>query len=312
MRKESTPKRSRMQFGIRSLLLLFVAVALILVGVVLPYQRKRAQERAVNRIGCEATWTDGAVTRIEFSVPRQPGPGAKLDQLLTETKQLPSLLAVSLEYAFVTDKGLEALAKHSRIHELTLGGHFYFSPSLDLQDYYPNGDYFNRGSLKSPTVIQAIKNDAWNHVTLLRNCEITDDGMHHIVAMKSLKRLSLHNAAISNTGLEVLSSHPGLEELDLRLTLVDDSGMQFLPQFAALKKLDLGNNRRITSAGTTQLKKMDRLEYLRVPYQLDDAGLKELESLTGLKQIDIADCGNLTERAITEFSNAIPDCKIIR
>ncbi len=301
-----------MQFGIRSLLLLCAAVALILIGVVIPYQRKRAQERAVDRIGCQASWTDSEVTKIEFTVPVVPGPGDKIDQLLSETKQLPGLLAVSLEYAFVTDKGLEALANNSQIQNLTLGGHFYFSPSLDLQDYYPNGDYFNRGSLKSPTVIQAIKNDAWNHVTLLCNCEITDDGMYHIVAMKSLKKLSLHNTAVSNAGLEILSSHPGLEELDLRLTLVDDLGMRFLPQFASLKRLDLGNNRRITSTATTQLKKMDKLKYLRVPYQLDDAGLKELESLAGLKEIDIVDCRNLTERAITEFSNAIPQCKIVR
>ena len=298
----------RPRFGLRGLLVVFVLFGIFLVLVAIPYERRRRQRLALERIGdvVTAEWEGSQVVALTFQ-PGQRRPLTNLDGKLPELKHLPYVRRMSLELCRVSDAGLEHLQRLPQLEKLTFGGTFHLSEFLDVADYL-HGTW--RGlDLATPAGLRAVQNDAGIGLLILRNADVSDDGMQHVAKLNNLRILSLHNTGVSDEGLKELAALPHLEELDLRLSLVSDEGIKHLLEFPALAKLDLGNNRRLSGACLPTVARLEHLTELRLPYATIDDDLPHLHSMQNLRVLDLTE-RQVSDEAVEALQKHLPQCKI--
>ena len=92
---------------------------------------------------------------------------------------------------------------------------------------------------------------------------------------------------------------------------ISDAGLADIKGLTKLKVLNLGGT-NITDAGLVHLVGLTKLETLNLGgTQISDAGLVHLKGLTNLEKLDLAGA-KVTSAGVTEFRQALPDCKIIK
>jgi len=167
----------------------------------------------------------------------------------------------------------------------------------------------------------------------------TDDGLHHLAGLTSLREMYLHSVNVRGPGLAHLAKLPSLRYLDFKgnncgdagpahlksarslrkLVLgwsqITDAGLAHLSHLAELEELDLHKN-PITNDGLTHLKSMRSLKELNLSgTQVTEGGLvhlkeiKSLESLTGLSVSDkgLADLSELSKLRCLRIGGTITD-----
>ncbi len=190
--------RRRFQFGIRSLLVLTVVIAIMCGWLTTENRRAQKQGQAVAWIRSvggsvgydwEISASDPPLQREQQPEP-QPLRNLLTDEFFGDVLYLhfgdrldPWLYAIPQPFAEVTDAGL----KH--IEDL---------PRLE-----------------------------WLH---LDDTQVTDAGLEHLAALVQLRHLSLNGTRITDAGLKSLHGLPQLHEMYLVRTLVTDAGVRELKQ----------------------------------------------------------------------------------
>ena len=200
--------RSRFQFGIRSLLVLVVVVAIPFSWLAVEMKAAKMQWEVVGEIekgGCGIVQYDYEFDASDEYMPggEPPGPswlrnllgddflshvrhvgrGPGSDATWAHFKELPQLSELNLNYTNVTDAELEHLRGLPHLQRLYLDG-----------------------------------------------TRVTDAGLKHLNGLTQLRELNLGSTQITDVGLEYLKGLIQLEQLDLRVTHVTNEGVKKLQQ----------------------------------------------------------------------------------
>lgn len=132
----------------------------------------------------------------------------------------------------------------------------------------------------------------------LRDTQVTDDELGRIVvALPTLRTLSLEYTPVTDAGLVHLKRLPNLQSLDLSQNdhPFTDAGIQHLAGMVTLESLDLEGS-QITDVGMKNLRGLHRLRDLWLFGVFTDSGLENIEGLTSITQLwvsspNISDAG---------------------
>jgi hypothetical protein len=133
---------------------------------------------------------------------------------------------------------------------------------------------------------------------------ITEDGLGELLALKSLRLLSLNEMKITDKGLETVVKIESLEALFVSSTAVTDAGLNKLIGLKKLRWLGLDQT-KIGDEGIKILAKIESLERLNlVGTKVTDAGVKTLSACKKLKVL------TLQSTAITDA--CVPDLATLK
>jgi len=138
---------------------------------------------------------------------------------------------------------------------------------------------------------------------------LTDAGLNHIAAAKSLRELDVSKTAVTDRGLASLASLAALEQLFLTDTAASDAGVRELRRLERLSHLSLAGT-KVTASTIDDLAQMPALRWLslaRLP--LDDAGIARLSRSSQLVELSVEGT-SLTDAGLEELRDALPNCKI--
>ena len=149
---------------------------------------------------------------------------------------------------------------------------------------------------------------------ILANTATTDAHLSHLGHVPGLEYLDLSGTQVTDAGLKAIANLPMLSHLVLARTGITDVGLKEISPLR-LRTLQLGGT-KITDAGLASL--CDRYGvggYLREldirNMAISDAALTHLKRLTRLESLRV-DGTRITERGMGELRAAIPGCKIIQ
>jgi hypothetical protein len=228
--------RRRFQYGLRSLMLLVVAVAVECSWVSVRMERARKQKEAVEAIRRLGGTTEYSYQRAATPDAAPPGP-SWLRRFLGDDF-FADVAVVSLDHTKVTDGGLESIGALPHLQQLYL----YDTRITDAG-------------------VERIKRLTQLRRLWLGNTQVTDVGLKHLTGLTKLIELSLLRARITDAGLEHLGGLTQLPNLYLDDTPITDAGLKHLERLFQLEKLYLDNT-QITDAGLEHLKGLTRLRCL--------------------------------------------------
>lgn len=166
-----------------------------------------------------------------------------------------------------------------------------FYPAYYLRDWLPR-DYFDD------------VDDVW-----LDYCNVADDVLVDLRALKDLQFLRLAGNPITDTALSHVRGLTRLKELYLDDCPITDAGLANLRELTQLEHLDLRNT-DITDAGMIHLRELTSLEALALDdTQITDAGLGYLEGLEHLQHLGLRGTG-ATEASVLRLRQALPNVTI--
>ena len=243
--------RWRFQFGIRTLLLMTVAVAVPCSWMTVEMKRAREQQSARTAF---RRFPGGVIYDYEFSEPRTKSPAPNwlcrllgddffahvatvclgcnkrfTDADMAYVESLPRLKRLTLGNANVTDVGLQHLAVLTELEHLTLA-------SSQVDD----------DGLEYLTGLTQL------HILGLSYTKVTDAGLKHINRLSKLETLYLGKTKVSDAGLKHLKGLDKLKTLDLRETQVTDAGLEDLKGLTQLTSLVVYGT-QVTSVGVAKL-----------------------------------------------------------
>jgi hypothetical protein len=123
----------------------------------------------------------------------------------------------------------------------------------------------------------------------LGHSRVTDGGLAQLEGLDRLQTLSLESTQITDEGLKYLQRFPNLEDVSVLDTRITDAGLAQLAGLCKLQRLDLGGT-TITDAGLVHLRSLERLEDLSLNgTKIGDAGLVHLTNLQRLRELRLID-----------------------
>lgn len=294
--------RWRFQFGIRSLLVLVVVVAIPFSWVAVKLQQAKRQREGIaiiNDLGGyvrqQARQPDWwlalhrlfpdvvfeAASYVEFKPKSSTVSDADLDGIV---KLLPHIDILFLASTNVTDAGLDTLNGLHNLQWLSLNdtkvtdvGLEHLNRLTQLKVLYLNGTHVTDVGLE-----HLKGHHLWG--LHLNGTQITDVGLGYLKGHR-LTSLELNDTRITDAGLEYLKGQDKLQLLHLNHTTISDSGLEHLKELTALCRLELCKT-QITDAGLKHLKGLKRLGWLWLnDTKVGNAGLEHLKSLTELQEL---------------------------
>ena len=305
--------RRRFQFGILSLLLLTVVVAVPCSWLTVAREHAERQREAV----AEIKKVGGTVSYDYQHGPcgypigcAQPPAPLWLRSLLGDDL-FTDVTGVSFITSTVDDAGLECLKGLPRIRSLWLtgakvsnGGVQHLNGLTDLLElYFDDTAIDDVGFTRLRGLSQLQYLGASN--------KVSDAGLQHLVAFPQLRGLRLDYGRVSDAGLKHLQRLPQLRLLGLMDTKVSDAGLEHLGGFTQLESLFLDRT-KITDAGLLHLGGLFRLQWLTLgDTKIGDAGLEHLKGLTQLQRLCLRGT-KVTDAGVRDLQNALPMVKIER
>jgi Leucine-rich repeat (LRR) protein len=269
--------------------------------------------------------TDGqALLRIS-------GPDGKLPAGRFRLKSI-GLRGVELPPPGLVDTTLDGLRRVTDLHELTLVSSSITDAGLEKLTTFPGllnleylaleGPKFGNGGLAHLKRFPKLN-------TIAVYGPVTGEGLTHLKAIPTLKRLLVSSADITDSDLAVLREW-SLENLDLagpKLTSaaaphlaelgrlkwlflqfpLEDADLRFLEKQTELTRLRL--TLRSTGDGLRVLGNMKKLQYLYLGGPITDAGLEHLAALKSLTGIRLT-MTKVTAAGVEKLQKALPKCKI--
>ena len=214
--------RRRFEFGLSSLFLLIVVVAIPCSWLAVKMQRARRQREpveAIQKAGGRVGYDWGNVK------PKSSAP-VWLRRLVGEDF-FADVYSVSLKDTGVGDKDLEHLTGTPHLYMLVLSGTQITDAGLQH--------------------LKGMKNLWWLY---LSDTQVTDGGLEYLKGMTSLQQLYLSGTQITDAGLERLTGLIDLAVLDVSDTQVTGTGLEYLKGMIAFQLLDLSGT-QVTDAGLT-------------------------------------------------------------
>lgn len=141
--------------------------------------------------------------------------------------------------------------------------------------------------------------------------DVTDAGIIHLANLSDLEKIAITNSRIGDDSLGLLGSRPKMQAMLLQFNQFSDNGLARLKGCDHLRTLSLGfGSTNITDAGMLFLGHLTKLEELDLQGTgVTDAGLGHLEGLKSLKQLNIF--GTRVDDT-SRFRKALPKCRVIR
>ena len=132
----------------------------------------------------------------------------------------------------------------------------------------------------------------------LFECQVTNQGMRHLVALKKLKSLQLMDTEVEDAGLSFVGQLTALEELSIPLEQLTDKGLRHLSNLRKLKKLDLRFT-EVTPKGFEVLRNFRHLEELNLAMtRMNDAALEHIAGCQELQILDLDGCESVTSAGL--------------
>ncbi len=300
--------RWRLQFSIRSMLVLTVAVAVPCSWLAVEMKKAREQHDAVEEIGDSAGWVgydfeeDSAPTLAE---PRGPAwlrnllggdffnnvvdaglDGPDTDAQMKHLKGLPQLHKLDLGGPQITDAGLKHLAGLTHLQVLGLDHDTQISDAgwqclggLNQLQELRVGPRLTDAGLKHLAGLTQLQ------VLVLDDTQISDVGLQRLGGLNQLQELRVCGTIVTGAGLKHLTGLSQLRKLDLSYSQVTDAGLEHAEGLKQLEELDIGDT-RVTDAGLQHLKGLNHLSVLGLSCtQVTDSGLVQLAGLTQLQRL---------------------------
>ncbi len=224
--------RWRFQFGVRSLVVLVVAVAVPCSWLTVKLREAERQRKAVEAIG-KAGWAVMYEYQLDETgvviLEREGEPPLPAWLPLGEDLFFDVLAVVGYDFTEVGDIALENVKGLKKLKGLSLSDTQITDTGLVHLD-----------GLTDLTSLE------------LADTEITDAGLVHLKRLKKLRVLSLYRAPVTDAGLKHLKGLPNLELLELSGTQVSDAGLENLKELTKLKRLYLSNT-HVTAQGINKL-----------------------------------------------------------
>jgi hypothetical protein len=277
--------RWRFPFGIRSLLVLVIAVVIPCGWLAMRMEQAKKQREAVEGIKKVGGWVwydyqiDTSFSWLREAEPSERSWLRKLvgddffedvvcagvfwDDGMQYLTGLPELKSLNLGSTQVTDTGLEHLRGLTQLRQLSVSSTGLTDTGMEHLAGLSQLEWLNLGGT-----------------------QITDEGLEHLEGLSQLKTLALYDTQITDAGLVHLQGLSQLQALNLAYIGITDAGLKDLEALAQLEELDL------TFAGVT------------------DAGLASLRGLTNLRRLDLRST-KVTYDGVRNLQQALPNCTIL-
>jgi hypothetical protein len=281
--------RWHFQFGIRTLLVLTVAVAMPFSW--LAEEMKKANEQkaavaAIEKLDGNVTycWEDGKDV-MELANAQPPGP-VWLRNLLGDAFFTKVVRAIFYTDTNVTDEGLANIARLPQLQDAKI-------ESTQVTDA-------GLAHLARLTELQRVSLD---------NTQVTDEGLAQLAGLTELRELWLDSTRVTDAGLAHLAKLTRLERLLLFDTQVADAGLAHLAGLQQLRELTLAQT-QVTDAGLAHIARLTRLKDLSLDdTKITDAGLSHLAGLTQLQDLGLGGT-KVTKAGVRKLERALPRCHI--
>ena len=255
----------RFQFGIRSLLVLVVAVAIPcswLAGEMRKAKRQNVVVEEIKNLGGRVAYDwEGLDHNGVVPVHPQPPEPAWLRNLVGDDF-FAEVETLWLDHTTVSDAGLESLKRLTALQRLYLQDTKITDTGLE--------------NLRGLTALRGLG---------LEGTKITDAGIENLRGLTALQYLLLMHTTVSDAGLENLSGLTALQDLRLEGTKITDAGLENLRGLTALQELVL-NHTQITDTGLQNLRGLTALQSLGLEgTKITDSGLENLKRLTALQDL---------------------------
>ncbi len=305
--------RWRFQFGILSLLLLVVAVAVPCSWLATEMKKAKTQREAVAAITrlCKTVQYDYQCDTSGDNIPGARPPGPQWFRNLLGEDFFASVVYVDLSPGTVIFVGL------GRTEELRLlqEGHINDQSRVTDADLkHLNGlTELLRLNLNEAAITDAGLETLTGLTQLqeltIRFTEISGPGLEHLKGLRQLRRLTLYSTQIADTGLGHLTGLTQLQSLDLGWTQVSDNGLMQLKGLTQLRSLVL-DGWGVTDAGLEHLTGLTQLQTLDlISCRITDRGLERLKGLTQLEELDLRET-EVTKDGLRKLQQALPNCQI--
>jgi hypothetical protein len=251
-------------------------------------------------------YPDDLVTRVTFSRPDCS------DEEVPLLAQLPRLRTLHLGGIWFTDKGLEQLARTTRLevlalHRPSLANGETISclaqmPSLRRLDL--QGDFVRDSTLRGLGKLTGLKElsidtsictpQACDHLAGLTSLEklrlagpgITDGSLAFLPNLTKLRELDLTGTAVTSRGLDVLPQLPQLSNLILSETMIQDDVGPVLRRMPALSSLEMDKT-RIGDGCLAELPAAS-LAHLNLSFtRVSDEGMDHVARCTNLASLNV-------------------------
>jgi len=306
------PKRTWLQFRLRTLFVLVAIVALPCAWLAWKMEHKR-KERALiaelDRFGVyvERDWVrDEQLKGNLQKLPPPPGPiwfrWLFGDDFFAEVvhiclppdgdsweRKSPGRLLEKWGWTdeAVDDDGLRVVAQFSHLESLQIGWTEVGDAGLaHLVGMHLRGLALDDTNVSDAGLVHVAEIESLEQLWLSHNDGVTDTGLAHLKRISKLKGLFLdHCPYVTNAGVAHIQGLTRLETLWLNGTQVTDAGLGHLHGLTGLGELYLD--------GT----------------QITDAGLPHLQRLAGLKQLCLTNT-QVTDAGLAQLRQALPNCSI--
>jgi Leucine-rich repeat (LRR) protein len=206
------------------------------------------------------------------------------DKTLDGIGRLPNLKTLKLAACDITNSGLHALTKSSRLQELHL----------------------HSCTLITDAGLEALQKSPLQKLTLSFS-NIKNEGLSHLKQCP-LTHLSLNNGKnLEDAGLEHLIGLP-LEELDIgKCTKITDVGLQYISELTKLTSLKIKHCNKVTNAGIERLTSLSRLKTLNLSgvTQITHYACMDLRTLP-LEDLNLRSIRNFGNLAIAMLFMSLP------
>jgi Leucine-rich repeat (LRR) protein len=276
---------SPLQFGLRSMLLAAVLLALCAAWLAQRIERARREEAALKTVAaCGGYYffdyelaPDGA--QVLAATP--PGP-AWVRALLGE-----HFFATVVEVGSHTGEGINEDIDLAVLQTCSLAGPEVDDDKLTLLTHC-------------------------SHLRSLNLCgsyRVTSTGMSCLRGLVDLQELDVSNTGITDAGLEQLHDLSNLERLNLENCRVSSEGLKKVAELAALVELNLSET-HVSDDGLGALAQLGKLQSLRlIDCPITDAGLTQLTGLPVLRWLDLRGT-RCSSKGVNALRGTLPNCDI--
>jgi len=287
--------RRRFQFGIRTLLMLTVAVALPFSWLANEMQQARRQHEAAIRLkelGGESSYSGYSSYEINnaggtASFPPEVQPAPDWLMRLFGDDFFYDVLSVDLPESVQNPKAALEL-----LHE------FPYVTWIDI-----------RGSGITDAHLENLPGLTELEGLVLDGTAVTGAGFAHLREFPALRTLGLARTYVTNSSLASLKDLNQLESIQLKGTEVGDAGLESLRNLHRLKWLGLAQT-KVGDAGLGCLERLFNLEILLLDgTEVTDLGLADLRSLDRLQVLHVAGT-RVTPDGERTLQKALPKCHI--
>lgn len=139
---------------------------------------------------------------------------------------------------------------------------------------------------------------------------VSGQTLKELVQSESLHSLAVRNSLLPGDVIEILSNARSLQSISLDEVEVPGIDFSSLSQLSSLTRLSVGGD-FLTKENFQQIGILTQMKelYLRSP-EMNDSWIQPLSRLKNLKELEIEHL-NLTDEAIEQLRDALPECDVI-